>query len=139
MKQGAMSVKLVRVIKEVSAVGAGTKEDPVRERTQYWGLDGTLLFAIDSANLENSEHSQRLIHLQEIIQQNRKEAHMQGQDYTKLIELSKQVAKELKNYHPHMSVVITADYIRADESVIGVPIDARSDKNSLCGQHDICL
>ena len=64
---------------------------------------------------------------------------MQGQDYTKLIELSKQVAKELKNYHPHMSVVITTDYIRADESVIGVPIDTRSDKNSLCEQHDICL
>ena len=62
MKQGAMSVKLVRVIKEVSVVGAGTKEDPVRERVQYWGLDGTLLFAIDSANLENSERSQRLIH-----------------------------------------------------------------------------
>lgn len=62
MKQGAMSVKLVRVIKEVSAVGAGTKEDPVRERTQYWGLDGTLLFAIDSANLEDSEHPQSLIH-----------------------------------------------------------------------------
>nr|DAN81805.1 MAG TPA: hypothetical protein [Caudoviricetes sp.] len=52
---------------------------------------------------------------------------MQGQDYTKLIELSKQVAKELKNYHPHMSVVITADYIRVDESVIGVPISACSD------------
>ena len=47
---------------------------------------------------------------------------MQGQDYTKLLELSKQVAKELKNYHPHMTVVITADYIRVDESVIGVPI-----------------
>ena len=55
---------------------------------------------------------------------------MQGQDYTKLLELSKQVAKELKNYHPHMSVVITADYIRMDESVIGVPISACSDKNS---------
>ena len=55
---------------------------------------------------------------------------MQEQDYTKLIELSKQVAKELKNYHPHMSVVITADYIRVDESVIGVPISACSDKNS---------
>ena len=52
-----LSVKLVRVIKEVSAVGAGTKEDPVRERTQYWGLDGTLLFAIDSANLENEDKS----------------------------------------------------------------------------------
>ena len=37
---------------------------------------------------------------------------MQGQDFTKLLELSKQVAKELKNYHPHMTVVITADYIR---------------------------
>ena len=55
---------------------------------------------------------------------------MQGQDFTKLIELSKQVTEELKNYHPHMSVVITADYIRVDESVIGVPISARSDKNS---------
>lgn len=55
---------------------------------------------------------------------------MQEQDYTKLIELSKQVAKELKNYHPHMSVVITADYIRVDESVFGVPISAHSDKNS---------
>ena len=48
---------------------------------------------------------------------------MQVQDFTKLLELSKQVAKELKNYHPHMTVVITADYVRVDESVIGVPID----------------
>lgn len=47
---------------------------------------------------------------------------MQGQDFTKLLELSKQVAKELKNYHPHISVVITADYIGVDESVIGLPI-----------------
>ena len=47
---------------------------------------------------------------------------MQGQNYTKLLELSKQVAKELKNYHPHMSAVITADYIKVDESVIGLPI-----------------
>lgn len=62
MKQGAMSVKLVRVIREISAVGTGTKEDPVRERVQYWGLDGTLLFAIDSANLENSGRSQGLTH-----------------------------------------------------------------------------
>lgn len=64
---------------------------------------------------------------------------MQGQDFTKLLELSKHVAKELKNYHPHMTVVITSEYIRVDESVIGVPIDARSDKNSLCGQHDTYL
>ena len=55
---------------------------------------------------------------------------MQGQDFTKIVELSKEVAKELKNYHPHMSVVINADYIRVDESVIGLPIDARSDKSS---------
>lgn len=60
MKQGAMSVKLVSVIKEVSAVGTGTKEDPVREKVQYWGLDGTLLFAIDSVNLENSGRLQGL-------------------------------------------------------------------------------
>lgn len=55
---------------------------------------------------------------------------MQGKDFTKLIELSKEVAKELKNYHPHMTVVITSEHIRVDESVIGVPISARSDKNS---------
>ena len=59
---------------------------------------------------------------------------MQGQDFTKLLELSKHVAKELKNYHPHMTVVITSEYIRVDESVIGVPIDARSDKSCL-GSH----
>lgn len=47
---------------------------------------------------------------------------MQGQDYTDLIELSKEVAKELKNYQPHMSVVITTDYIKVDESVVGIPI-----------------
>lgn len=55
---------------------------------------------------------------------------MQGQDFTKLIELSKEVAKELKNYHPHMAVVTTSEHIRVDESVIGVPISARSDKSS---------
>lgn len=56
---------------------------------------------------------------------------MQGQDFTKLLELSKHVAKELKNYHPHMTVVITADYVRVDESVIGLPISARMDKPKL--------
>lgn len=56
---------------------------------------------------------------------------MQGQDFTKIIELSKEVAKELKNYHPHMSVVINADCIRVDESVIGLPISARVDKPKL--------
>lgn len=56
---------------------------------------------------------------------------MQGQDFTKLIELSKEAAKELKNYHPHMSVVITTDYIRVDESVVGIPISARMDKPQL--------
>ena len=56
---------------------------------------------------------------------------MQVQDFTKLLELSKEVAKELKNYHPHMFVVITADYIRVDESVIGLPISARMDKPKL--------
>ena len=55
---------------------------------------------------------------------------MQGQDFTKIIEASKHVAKELKNYHPHMTVVITSEHIRVDESVIGAPIDACSDKNS---------
>ena len=43
-------------------------------------------------------------------------------DSTKLIELSKQVAEELKNFHPHMTVVITTDHIQVDESIIGVPI-----------------
>lgn len=49
-------------------------------------------------------------------------------DSTKLIELSKQVAEELKKFHPHMTVVITADHIQVDESVIGVPLGSDDDE-----------
>lgn len=45
----------------------------------------------------------------------------------KLEELSKQVAEELKKFHPHMTVVITTDHIQVDESVIGVPIGSDDD------------
>lgn len=48
---------------------------------------------------------------------------MKKQDFTKLIELSKQVAKELENYNPHMSVIIAAEYVIVNESVAGVPIE----------------
>lgn len=48
---------------------------------------------------------------------------MAKQDFTKLIELSKQVAKELENYHTYISVTIAAEYIIVNESVCGVPIE----------------
>lgn len=48
---------------------------------------------------------------------------MEKQDFTKLIEASIQVATELKNYHPHISVMIAAGFIVVNESVAGIPID----------------
>lgn len=43
-------------------------------------------------------------------------------DYERLAELCKPILEELKeNFHPHVSVVISADGIRVEESVFGMP------------------
>lgn len=41
--RGLKSVKVINVIETVAEVGYGTDEDPVREKTQYWSLDGKYL------------------------------------------------------------------------------------------------
>ncbi|MFC4805058.1 hypothetical protein [Filifactor villosus] len=43
-------------------------------------------------------------------------------DYEKLAELCKPILEELKeHFHPHVSVVISVDGIRVEESVFGIP------------------
>lgn len=49
----------------------------------------------------------------------------------KIIELSKEIAKEIKEkYNPHTSVIIECDRVRVEETVIGVPI-------SECWENDL--
>lgn len=38
-----MKARVIQVIEVTTNRGTGTQEDPVREITQYWGIDGTLL------------------------------------------------------------------------------------------------
>ena len=41
------SAKIVKVIEVTATKGMGTEDDPVREITQYWDLEGNLLTEID--------------------------------------------------------------------------------------------
>ncbi len=45
------SVKVISFIEIESAVGKGTKEDPVRIAKQYWDFDGNLIFVVDATEL----------------------------------------------------------------------------------------
>ena len=47
MARGVNCAKIVPLIEVVAVVGKGTEKDPVREITQYWDLDGELLFTSD--------------------------------------------------------------------------------------------
>lgn len=48
-------------------------------------------------------------------------------DYEKLAELCKPILEELKeHFHPHVSVVISADGIRVEESVFGIPSNSQT-------------
>lgn len=54
--RGTDSAKATVMIKTTSTCGVGTKEDPVREITQYWDLNGNLIVTLDSfSNKENEE------------------------------------------------------------------------------------
>lgn len=44
---GTASAKVIQVIQTVSKRGIGTKEDPVRDITQYWDFEGKLLAEYD--------------------------------------------------------------------------------------------
>ena len=45
--RGTDNAKIVRLIRTVAPMGAGTETDPVRRVYQYWSLDGELLFTED--------------------------------------------------------------------------------------------
>lgn len=66
---GTSSAKVIQVIQTVSKRGMGTKEDPVREVTQYWDLDGQFLAEHDSEHLlpliehENNAVTKSLKHI----------------------------------------------------------------------------
>ena len=45
---GTKSARIIAVIETKAKRGLGTKEDPVRDVTQYWDLDGTFLAEMDT-------------------------------------------------------------------------------------------
>lgn len=56
------SAKVIQVIETKTVVGLGVQSDPVREITQYWGLDGCLLAKVDEfLNCNNTEHAAELM------------------------------------------------------------------------------
>ena len=44
---GTKSARVIQVIETRAKRGLGTTEDPTREITQYWGLDGEFLAEMD--------------------------------------------------------------------------------------------
>ena len=49
---GTKSAKVIQVIETKSFRGIGTENDPVREVTQYWDMDGKFLAEMDSEHLK---------------------------------------------------------------------------------------
>lgn len=45
--EGTKAAKIISVIETKALRGSGTKEDPAREITQYWDLNGHFLAEID--------------------------------------------------------------------------------------------
>ncbi|MBR6617018.1 MAG: carboxypeptidase [Oscillospiraceae bacterium] len=41
--EGCVNAKTVTVVRTVTVVGDGSKDDPVREVVQYWTTDGKLI------------------------------------------------------------------------------------------------
>ncbi len=66
MKLGVNAAKIAHVIQVDSVVGNGTEKDPVRIVTQYWGLNGDLLFTVD--NFANSEIKYNPLRKEQIIE-----------------------------------------------------------------------
>lgn len=40
--------EVIEVIRTVTTVGDGSKENPIRRQTQIWSLDGELLYTLDT-------------------------------------------------------------------------------------------
>ena len=45
--EGTKSARVIQVIETKATRGLGTEEDPTREVTQYWDLDGRFLAEMD--------------------------------------------------------------------------------------------
>lgn len=59
--RGIKSIREIKVIETVAEVGYGTEEDPVREKTQYWDLDGKFLATKESELLEDKKRGYEII------------------------------------------------------------------------------
>ncbi len=46
--RGTDKAEVIQVIKTISLLGLGTKEDPVRYTYQYWDFEGNLLASHDT-------------------------------------------------------------------------------------------
>lgn len=51
--RGTDKAEVMQVIKTISLLGLGTKEDPVRYLYQYWDFDGNLLAKHDTLDETN--------------------------------------------------------------------------------------
>lgn len=54
-RKGVDSLKVISVVELKFTIGAGTQEDPVRQVTEYWSLDGSRLGFVDSLDLKALE------------------------------------------------------------------------------------
>lgn len=59
--RGIKSIREIKVIETVAEVGYGTEEDPVREKTQYWDLDGNFLATKESDLRKDKECGYEII------------------------------------------------------------------------------
>ena len=56
--RGTDKAKVIQVIKTISLLGLGTKEDPVRCIYQYWDFNGNLLAKCDTLDDDEATFSQ---------------------------------------------------------------------------------
>lgn len=42
--KGIQHIEIIELIKTITVIGTGTKENPVKEVTQYWDKNGSLIF-----------------------------------------------------------------------------------------------
>ena len=59
---GIRSIRVIQVIETKTVMGLGVPSDPVREVTQYWGMDGHPLAKADEfLDCYNAEHDAELM------------------------------------------------------------------------------
>lgn len=58
---GLKFVREIKVIETIAEVGTGTEKDPVRDKTQYWDLNGNFLATKESDLLEDKKNGYEII------------------------------------------------------------------------------